>query len=293
MSLMVGQIIDGKKIASHITGAIKSQVDNIRISDDVQLKLAVIMVGHNPASELYVSRKVMVANKLGIEADIHRFDKDVTTEKLEKKIGALNDDKGVHGILVQLPLPQHININKVIDSIEPLKDVDGFTLPNIGRLITMRDGLFPCTPQGCLELIKSVEPNIRGKNAVVIGRSNIVGRPMSNVLMNEDCTVTVVHLDTKNPKEITRSADIVVVATGVPHLVNSDWIKEGAIVIDVGISKVDYHGKTKIVGDVDFENVKKKARAITPVPGGVGPMTIAYLMRNIVKAYYIQQKIDA
>ncbi len=287
---MVGQIIDGKKIASHIIEAIKSQVDDMRRSDNVQLKLAVIMVGHNPASELYVSRKAMVANKLGIEADIHRFDDDITTERLENKINALNEDKEVNGILVQLPLPQHISINRVIDSIDPVKDVDGFTLPNIGRLITMRDGLFPCTPQGCLELIKSVEPNIRGKNAVVIGRSNIVGRPMSNVLMNEDCTVTVVHLDTKNPREITKNADIVVVATGVPHLVTADWIKDGAIVIDVGISKGHYRGKGKIVGDVDFEDVRKKAKAITPVPGGVGPMTIAYLMRNIVKAYQIQQK---
>lgn len=287
---MVGKIIDGKQIASRITEAIKSQVGTLVSSGNVRLKLAVIMVGHNPASELYVSRKVMVAENIGIDTEIFRFNDDVNVEELEKKIALLNADKSVNGILVQLPLPQHINIHKVIDAIDPLKDVDGFTYTNIGKLITIQDGLFPCTPQGCLELIKSVTPNISGKNAVVIGRSNIVGRPMSNILMNEDCTVTVVHLETANPREITRAADILVVATGVPHLVKEDCVKDGAIVIDVGISKIVQNGKEKIVGDVDFDNVQKKVMAITPVPGGVGPMTIAYLMKNVVKAYHIQSK---
>jgi len=288
---MVGKIIDGKQIASRITEVIKSQVEELISSRNIRLKLAVIMVGHNPASELYVSRKVMVAKNIGIDTEIFRLNDNVNIEELEGKIAALNADKSVHGILVQLPLPEHININKVIDAIDPLKDVDGFTYTNIGKLITMQDGLFPCTPQGCLELIKSVTPNISGKNAVVIGRSNIVGRPMSNILMNEDCTVTVVHLETKNPKEVARSADILVVATGVPHLVKEDWVKDSAIVIDVGISKVIQDGKEKIVGDVDFDNVLKKAGAITPVPGGVGPMTIAYLMKNVVKAYKIQNNL--
>ena len=288
---MVGKIIDGKQIASRITEVIKSQVEELISSRNIRLKLAVIMVGHNPASELYVSRKVMVAKNIGIDTEIFRLNDNVNIEELEGKIAALNADKSVHGILVQLPLPEHININKVIDAIDPLKDVDGFTYTNIGKLITMQDGLFPCTPQGCLELIKSVTPNISGKNAVVIGRSNIVGRPMSNILMNEDCTVTVVHLETKNPKEVARSADILVVATGVPHLVKEDWVKDSAIVIDVGISKVIQDEKEKIVGDVDFDNVLKKAGAITPVPGGVGPMTIAYLMKNVVKAYKIQNNL--
>ncbi|MBP9792338.1 MAG: bifunctional 5,10-methylenetetrahydrofolate dehydrogenase/5,10-methenyltetrahydrofolate cyclohydrolase [Rickettsiales bacterium] len=288
---MVGKIIDGKQIASRITDAIKSQVEDLISSRNISLKLAVIMVGHNPASELYVSRKVMVAKNIGIDTEIFRLNDDVDVVDLEKKISELNVDKAVHGILVQLPLPKHINIHRVIDTIDPLKDVDGFTYTNIGKLITMQDGLFPCTPQGCLELIKSVNPNISGKNAVVIGRSNIVGRPMSNILMNEDCTVTVVHLETKNPKEVARSADILVVATGVPHLVKEDWVKDGAIVIDVGISKVVQDGKEKIVGDVDFNNVLKKAGAITPVPGGVGPMTIAYLMKNVVKAYRMQNNL--
>jgi methylenetetrahydrofolate dehydrogenase (NADP+)/methenyltetrahydrofolate cyclohydrolase len=288
---MVGKIIDGKQIASRITEAIKSQVEELISARNIRLKLAVIMVGHNPASELYVSRKVMVAKNIGIDTEIFRLNDKIDVEDLEGKIAELNADKAVHGILVQLPLPEHININKVIDAIDPLKDVDGFTYTNIGKLITMQDGLFPCTPQGCLELIKSITPNIIGKNAVVIGRSNIVGRPMSNILMNEDCTVTVVHLETKNPKEVARSADILVIATGVPHLVKEDWVKDGAIVIDVGISKVVQDGKEKIVGDVDFDNVIKKAGAITPVPGGVGPMTIAYLMKNVVKAYKIQNNL--
>ena len=286
---MVAQIIDGKKIASRVTNSIKEYIDNI-VDAKVRLKLAVIMVGHNPASELYVSRKIMVAKNIGIDTEIHRFTEDVTVKQIESKIDTLNNDKLVHGILVQLPLPSHININRVIDSIDPLKDVDGFTYVNIGKLITMQDGLFPCTPQGCLELIKAVDVNIRGKNAVVVGRSSIVGRPMSNILMNEDCTVNVVHLDTKNPKEIARGADILVVATGVPHLVTPEWVKDGAIVIDVGISKVRSGDRDIIVGDVDFQNVSKKARAITPVPGGVGPMTIAYLMKNIVKAYKLQNQ---
>lgn len=289
---MLGQIIDGKKIASQITEVTKNHVDELKKSHQARLKLAVIIVAHDPASELYVSRKVLIANSIGIETEISRFDSDISVQDLEKKIFSLNRDPSVTGILVQLPLPEHININKVIDAIDPLKDVDGFTYTNIGKLITMQDGLFPCTPLGCLELIKSVAPNIKGMNAVVIGRSNIVGRPMSNILLNEDCTVTVVHLETRKPQEITSTADILVVATGVPHLVKESWVKDGAIVIDVGISKVMVEGHSRIVGDVDFENVSKKVKAITPVPGGVGPMTIAHLMKNIVKAYKIQNYLN-
>jgi methylenetetrahydrofolate dehydrogenase (NADP+)/methenyltetrahydrofolate cyclohydrolase len=285
---MASQIIDGKKIAANITDSIKNQVDELQKRGDAKLKLAVIMVGNNPASELYVSRKVMVAQYVGIDTEIFRFTEDVDIIGLEKKIISLNSDQAVNGILVQLPLPPHININRVMDAIDPVKDVDGFTYTNIGKLITMQDGLFPCTPQGCLQLIKSVTPDIRGMNAVVIGRSNIVGRPMSNILMNENCTVTVVHLETINPKEIARAADILVVATGVPHLVKEDWVNKNSIVIDVGISKILQDGKEKIVGDVDFENVRNKVKAITPVPGGVGPMTIAYLMKNVLSAYKMQ-----
>lgn len=286
---MVGEIIDGRKIASKITDSLKNEVEKIN-SIGIQLKLAVIRVGDNPASEIYVSRKVKVAKEIGISADIYNFTRNVKPEELEKKIQTLNQDRSVHGILVQLPLPEHIEVSRIIETIDPLKDVDGFTYTNIGKLITMQDALYPCTPQGCLDLIKSVEPNIKGKNAVVIGRSNIVGRPMSNMLLNEDCTVSVIHLETKNPKTIALDADILVVAAGSPYLVKEDWVKDNVIVIDVGITKVIENGKEKIVGDVDFDNVRKKARAITPVPGGVGPMTIAHLMKNIVKAYKLQNQ---
>ncbi len=281
----MGQIIDGKALAAKVISSLRSDVLAVNARGE-KISLAVIMVGHNPASELYVARKVKVAYDLGIEVEVHRFEEDVSVAELHDKIHRLNHHRYTNGILVQLPLPKHINIHDIINHIEPLKDVDGFTCVNIGKLVTMQDGLFPCTPQGCMDLIRSVQPNIEGMKAVVVGRSNIVGRPMASMLLNANCTLAVVHSRTINPQEIAAQADILVVAVGSPHLVGKSWVKPGAIVIDVGISRID--DSEHISGDVNFEEVKEIAGAITPVPGGVGPMTIAYLMKNLLKAHILQ-----
>ena len=214
-----------------------------------------------------------------------RFDSDITEEKLKDEIKKLNLDENVHGILVQLPLPKHINQRDIIETIDPKKDVDGFHPINVGNLSSGNDAMIPCTPLGCFYLIKKVIKNLNGMNAVVIGRSNINGKPMTQLLLRENCTVTIVHSKTKNIEAICKNADLVVAAVGIANMVKAEWLKKDAVVIDVGINRIEIDGKKKLVGDVDFENVKDKVKAITPVPGGVGPMTIACLLENTLKAY--------
>jgi methylenetetrahydrofolate dehydrogenase (NADP+)/methenyltetrahydrofolate cyclohydrolase len=278
-------IIDGKEIAASVIEQVKIDLNSLK-NKGIEPCLAVIIVGNDPASKIYVARKKHMAMKIGIKSFVFELDKNVTTETVVSTIIQLNNDQTVHGILIQLPLPTQIDTTIVINSINPKKDVDGFTIENVGKLVTNQDGLVPCTPQGCLHLIKSVEKNIQGLHSVVIGRSNIVGRPMASLLLHENCTVTTIHSKTINPREISKTADILVVATGIPNLVDQEWVKKGCIVIDVGISRISKNGVEKLVGDVNFEEVKKIARAITPVPGGVGPMTISYLLKNTLKAAY-------
>lgn len=278
-------LIDGKEVAQNVIKEVHQDVAKLK-ERGITPGLAVILVGENPASKLYVNIKKKVAVKAGMNSFVFEMDESVSTEEVLAKITELNKDQNVHGILVQLPLPKHIDSVKIINTIDPKKDVDGFTVENVGKLVTKQDALFPCTPQGCLHLIKSVQSDITGMHAVVIGRSNIVGKPMADLLLHENCAVTTIHSKTKNPEEIAKTADILVVATGKPGLVNKEWVKDGAIVIDVGISRVSKDGTESLSGDVDFESVQPIAKAITPVPGGVGPMTIAYLLKNTIKASY-------
>ena len=277
------KIIDGKRIASNIREDIFHQTSMLQ-QHNIAPGLAVIQVGDNPSSTIYVANKVKAATAANIHSFVFKFEENIHTKQLKIKIEHLNNDPKVNGILVQLPLPSHIDTMEIINTIAPEKDVDGLTIENVGRLVTRQKGLMPCTPQGCLILIKSVEPKIKGLPAVVIGRSNIVGRPMSNLLINEDCTVTMAHSKTQHIEEVCKQADILVVAAGKPKLVNSNWVKDGAIVIDVGINRTTQPATTKLLGDVDFDDVLPKVRAITPVPGGVGPMTIACLLKNTVEA---------
>lgn len=278
-------IINGKEIAQKVVDEVQKDVAKLK-ERGITPGLAVILVGENPASKLYVNIKKKVAVKAGMNSFVFEMDESVSTEEILNKITELNTSQDVHGILVQLPLPKHIDSVKIINTIAPKKDVDGFTVENVGKLVTKQDALFPCTPQGCLHLIKSVQPDIAGMHAVVVGRSNIVGKPMADLLLHENCAVTTIHSKTKTPEAIAKTADILVVAAGKPGLVNRNWVKEGAIVIDVGISKVNKDGVEALSGDVDFESIQPIAKAITPVPGGVGPMTIAYLLKNTIKATY-------
>jgi len=246
----------------------------------------VIVVGSCVPSAIYVKKKVAACHNVGISSTVHEIDKIATTQELIDKITTLNQDDQVHGILVQLPLPDHINRDAVLQHIAPCKDVDGLTVYNLGHIMTDTSGIKPCTPQGCLQLIHSVIPNLKGLHAVIVGKSTLVGNPIGQLLLHQHATVTYTHSHTKNLKHLTRQADILVVATGVAHLIGEDHIKPGVVIIDVGISR---DGKTgKILGDVDFEAVSQKAKAITPVPGGVGPMTVANLLLNTVKCMKIQ-----
>lgn len=279
------KIIDGKAFAEKLRADIKKRVAELKETKGVTAGLAVILVGNDPASEVYVRNK----GKQTIEAGMRSFEYHLpeTTSEVEllKKITELNTNPQVHGILVQLPLPKHINEEAVINAITPEKDVDGFNVINVGKLATGGDAFIPCTPLGCLMLLKDVVGDLTGKNAVVIGRSNIVGKPMANLLLKESCTVTIAHSRTKDLPAILKDADIVVAAVGRPNMVKGTWIKKGAVVIDVGINRVTLpDGKTRLVGDVDIESCKDIAAAITPVPGGVGPMTIACLLENTYRA---------
>jgi len=276
-------IIDGKKIAEQLRDKIKSDIK--KISDDNKPGLAVILIGEHAASQIYVRNKEKFANEVGINSSVLRFDENISEEDLKNEIKKLNDDPNVHGILVQLPLPKHISQKDIIQSIDPNKDVDGFHPINVGNLSSGNDAMVPCTPLGCYYLIKKVIPNLSGLNAVVIGRSNINGKPMAQLLLRENCTVTIVHSKTKNIEEICKCGDIIIAAVGKAKMVKSDWVKDTAVIIDVGINRIEINGKNKIVGDVDFDNIQDKVKGISPVPGGVGPMTIACLLENTLKAY--------
>jgi methylenetetrahydrofolate dehydrogenase (NADP+)/methenyltetrahydrofolate cyclohydrolase len=288
-------IIDGKAFAAKIRLQVKEDADNLIINKQVDPCLAVVLVGENPASKVYVGAKTKMAAECNIKTKDYKLDEDTDQETLLKLIKMLNEDTDIHGILVQLPLPKQIDERSVIDAIAVEKDVDGFHAINAGRLSIggelLSKAFIPCTPLGSLLLLKDQVDDLRGKNAVVVGRSNIVGKPMAQLLIEESCTVTVVHSKTKDVESICSQADIVVVAAGRPEMVNGDWLKEGAVVIDVGINRVpvtkeDGSEGSKIVGDVDFESASQKASKITPVPGGVGPMTIACLLRNTVTSAY-------
>ena len=278
-------IIDGKKFAQELRSKVKKEIQSIKRKTRLTPGLTVILVGNNTPSEIYVKNKELSAKEVGINSKILRFKSSISEKKLISVIHKLNKDKKVHGILVQLPLPNHINGSKIIEEIDPNKDVDGFHAINVGNLSSGNDALVPCTPLGCYLMIKNVRKNLSGLNAFIIGRSNLNGKPMAQLLLKEDCTVTIGHSKTKNLKELCKKADIVVAAVGRANLVKGDWIKKGAIVIDVGINRVEKKGGYKIVGDVDFKSVVKKAKAITPVPGGVGPVTIACLLSNTLKAF--------
>jgi methylenetetrahydrofolate dehydrogenase (NADP+)/methenyltetrahydrofolate cyclohydrolase len=281
-------IIDGKKFAQELRNEIKKEIESIKKTSNATPGLTVVLVGNHTPSEIYVKNKELSAKEVGIISEVIRFESSITEEKLIEVIHGLNKDKKVHGILVQLPLPPHINGSKIIEEIDPKKDVDGFHPVNVGNLSSGKDSLVPCTPLGSYLLIKNVQKNLTGLEALIIGRSNLNGKPMAQLLLKEDCTVTIGHSKTKNLKELCQKADIVVAAVGRANLVKGDWVKEGAIVIDVGINREEDKTEKKgykIVGDVEFDSVVKKARAITPVPGGVGPMTIACLLNNTLKAF--------
>ncbi|MBQ6814885.1 MAG: bifunctional methylenetetrahydrofolate dehydrogenase/methenyltetrahydrofolate cyclohydrolase FolD [Lachnospiraceae bacterium] len=279
-------IIDGKKISTEIKDETKEKVAKLK-EQGVEISLAVVQVGDNPASCVYVRNKKKACEYVGIKSVSHELPEETTEAELLDLIDKLNNDDSINGILVQLPLPKHMDENKVIDAISPYKDVDGFHLMNVGALSTGQKGFISCTPYGIIQLLKRSNIEIAGKNCVVIGRSNIVGKPMAMLLLRENGTVTVVHSKTQNMKEITKQADILVVAIGKPNFVDETYVKEGAVVIDVGINRNE---DNKICGDVDFEKVEKVASAITPVPGGVGPMTIAMLMNNCLEAYELNKK---
>lgn len=273
-------IIDGKALSKKIRDDIKEEVAKIVSENGVTPCLAVVLVGNDPASEIYVRNKIKGCEHTGIKSLSYKLEESTTEEELVSLIEKLNADNTVHGILVQMPLPKHINEKRIISLIDPKKDVDGFSVEQIGMLGLGTPDLITCTPHGVIELIKSTGVDMSGKHAVVIGRSNVVGKPLMNLLLLENCTVTVCHSKTVDLPSITRQADILVAAIGRPKFVTEDMVKEGAIVIDVGINRVD----GKVCGDVDFENVEKKASYITPVPGGVGPMTITMLLKNTLKA---------
>jgi methylenetetrahydrofolate dehydrogenase (NADP+)/methenyltetrahydrofolate cyclohydrolase len=274
-------IIDGKKEAAVLRDEIKKEIDFIKSKSNEVPGLTVILIGDFAPSQIYVRNKEKNSKEVGINSEVVKYPKDVTEEEVLKKIELLNNDNNVSGILVQLPLPTQINKEKIINSIDPKKDVDGFHPINVGNLSSGYKAIVPCTPLGCLLLIKKIEPNLSGKNVVIIGRSNLNGKPMAQLLLNENCTVTIVHSKTKDLKVECLKADILVAAAGVANLVKGDWVKKNSIVIDVGINKVG----DKIIGDVEFDTVKEKARAITPVPGGVGPMTIACLLKNTLECF--------
>jgi len=274
-------IIDGKKEAQLLRDEIKKEIELLKSKNNKVPGLTVILIGDFVPSQIYVKNKERNAKEVGINSDIIRYAKDVSEQEVLKKIKELNNNEAVSGILVQLPLPPQINKEKIINAINPLKDVDGFHPINVGNLSSGYNATVPCTPLGCLLLIKKIEPNLSGKHAIIIGRSNLNGKPMAQLLLKENCTVTIVHSKTKDLKTECLKADILVAAVGVPNLIKSDWVKKDSIVIDVGINKVG----DKIVGDVEFETVKEKAKAITPVPGGVGPMTIACLLKNTLECF--------
>ena len=292
------KIIDGKMYAEKLLGEIHPLSKGFLNNFNRKPCLTVILVGDNPASKIYVKNKILVAKKIDIETREILLSSDITEDELIQHISVLNKDQNVDGILVQLPLPKHISEKKIINLISPSKDIDGFHPENFGKLFMGDPKFIPCTPLGCLYMLKHEIEDLKGKNAVIIGRSNIVGKPMASLLLSSDCSVTIIHSKSKNIEEHTRKADILIVAVGIPQMIDEKFIKPGAIVIDVGINRLvstnndNSSNKGVLVGDVKFEKVLKIAKKITPVPGGVGPMTIACLMHNTVKAAHINKKND-
>jgi methylenetetrahydrofolate dehydrogenase (NADP+)/methenyltetrahydrofolate cyclohydrolase len=280
----MAQVINGRAVANDLDAKTKAQVDEMLAAGLPRPGLAVVLVGDDGASQVYVRRKMKACEKVGIRSIEHRLAADTNQEALLTLIAQMNADPEVHGILVQVPLPRHIDQRTVLGAIDPDKDVDGFHPVNVGRLSTGTGGIVPCTPLGVMILLETVVDDFVGKDAVVIGKSNIVGKPVAMLLLERECTVTVTHIHTENLPEIARKADIIVAAAGAPELVKGSWVKEGAVIIDVGITRqMGEDGKEKLVGDVAYDEVQH-AKAVTPVPGGVGPMTIACLMANTVQA---------
>ena len=285
---MTATIIDGKAFAAQVRGQVAQHVTRLKDDHGITPGLAVVLVGADPASEVYVKSKGKMTKEVGMKSVEHRLADTTSEAELMALIDTLNKDDTIHGILVQLPLPDHLNEDLVISAIDPAKDVDGFHISNVGLLGTGQKSMVPCTPLGCLMMLRDHHGTLSGMDAVVIGRSNIVGKPMAQLLLNDSCTVTIAHSRTKDLAAVVRRADIVIAAVGRPEMVPGDWIKPGATIIDVGINRLDApergEGKTRLVGDADFDSCAKVAGAITPVPGGVGPMTIACLLANTVTA---------
>ncbi|MNF42440.1 Bifunctional protein FolD protein [compost metagenome] len=285
------KLIDGKAAANRVMALVKADVQRLK-ADGIEPALAVILVGQDPASQVYVRNKILRAEEAGIRSLEYRLSADTTQVLLLKLIAELNDDDSVNGILLQLPLPSHIEETRALQAIAPGKDVDGFHSENVGGLSQGRNVLTPCTPSGCMQLLEDACGDLSGKHAVVIGRSNIVGKPMAALLLKAHCSVTILHSRSVNAKALCRQADIVVAAVGRPRMIDASWLKTGSVVIDVGINRIDEDGRSRLVGDVDLDSALPQVSAITPVPGGVGPMTIAFLMKNTVTAAIQQAHIQ-
>ncbi len=287
------RIIDGKAFAATVRGRVASQVEKLKAAHGVTPGLSVVLVGEDPASQVYVRNKERQATDAGMNSTVYRLDASTSHDEVMARVVALNEDQEVHGILVQLPLPDHIDEEAILNAMDPAKDVDGFHPINVGQLSIGGDASVPCTPLGCIMMLKDRLGDLTGLDAVVVGRSNIVGKPMALLLLREHCTVTIAHSRTRDLPDVCRAADIVVAAVGRPQMVPGDWVKPGATVIDVGINRIETdEGKTRLVGDVDFDSALEVAGAITPVPGGVGPMTIACLLHNTLTAACRQHGVD-
>ena len=282
---MTATVIDGKAFAAKVRQQVAEHVSKIKAERLEAPGLAVVLVGEDPASQVYVRNKGTQTVEVGMESFEYKLNANTSQHDLIALIEKLNADPKVHGILVQLPLPPHLNSDLVINTIDPSKDVDGFHISNVGLLGTGQKSMVPCTPLGCLMMLRDHHGSLAGMNAVVVGRSNIVGKPMAQLLLGDSCTVTIAHSRTKDLASVCRGADILVAAVGRPEMIPGDWVRPGATVIDVGINRIERDGKTKLVGDVHYESAAKVAGAITPVPGGVGPMTIACLLANTLTAY--------
>ena len=289
---MSATLIDGKAAAARVLAEVAADVAVLK-TKGIEPALAVVLVGDDPASQVYVRNKVLRAGEVGIRSLEYRLSADASAEAVLEVVAALNADASVNGILVQLPLPAHIDETRVLQAIDPAKDVDGFHSENVGGLSQGRPVLTPCTPAGCMRLLRDTLGDLSGKHSVVVGRSNIVGKPMAALLLAANCSVTVLHSRSVKPEKLCGQADIVVAAFGRPQMIGANWIKPGAVVIDVGINRIDEDGRSRLVGDVDFDAVLPVASAITPVPGGVGPMTIALLMQNTVTAARQQHGLTA
>ena len=290
---MVAQIIDGKLFSRKLRDRVAEHVNALKKENNVTPGLAVVLVGEDPASQVYVRSKGKQTIEAGMNSYEHKLSEDTSEEDLLELVNRLNEDNEVHGILVQLPLPEHINEDAVINAIDPVKDVDGFHISNVGLLATGQKSMVPCTPLGCLLMLKDLHGSLSGMDAVIIGRSNIVGKPMAQLLLIESCTVTITHSKTKNLEEMVGRADIIIAAVGRPEMVTGDWIKPGATLIDVGINRVEGNdGGKRLVGDAEFSSCSEIVGAITPVPGGVGPMTIACLLVNTLVACCRKHKLS-